>query len=542
MTKSDYKWSIRFAIIVMLITIIPYVIGYYRQGDQWVFTGFLYAVEEGNSYIANMLTGATGNWLFRTPYTIYPQTGILAYFPYIVLGKLASPSALHEQLVAIFHIYRFIAGCLLIVATYFFMSHFFVDKYYRKMSTALIILGGGLGWLLMLFTRDNLWSSVPLEFYSPERFGFLEIFSLPHLAAARAFMLIGFSLFLSQNSWRKPVYSGISFFLSSLFQPLTALSALIIIIVYEILRFLLIIWRCQSYNRNEIFKEIRNRLPDIILMGVISSPILIYTGLISIINPFMIGWNNQSVVLSPPPIQYVWAYLLVLPLAIIGIAATRKNQSPDWLLPISWVIVFIVLSYFPHNNQRRVPEGVWVGWIILAVEGLRYLNSRKSKFSKIGKFSLYLVYFSTLVLFVGSFLSVWNLVEPQYQTKVEINAFNYFWEERINGLGRPTVLASYQTSNILPVWAPVKVAIGLSPLSIGIEQLNPRIQNFFSGKMDFNQQRDFLRELNVSYIYWGPAEKELGNWKPDPRLGLRTVYDQDNIQIFRVDNITNTQK
>jgi hypothetical protein len=210
-------------------------------------------------------------------------------------------------------------------------------------------------------------------------------------------------------------------------------------------------------------------------------------------------------------------------------------------MPISWIVVFVILAYFPHNNQRRVPEGVWIAWIILAMEGLSYLQSHKPKFSKFANSSLYPVFFSTLVLFVGSFLSVWNLAEPQYQTKVEIKAFNYFWDARNDRVGRSIVLASYQTSNNLPVWAPVRVPIGLSPLSIGIEQLSPRIIKFFSGSMDFIQQRDLLQELNVSYIYWGPAEKELGNWQPDPRLGLSKVYDQDNIQIFRVDNIAIAQ-
>ena len=39
--------------------------------------GFIFAVEDGNSYIAKMLSGVQGAWLFRTPYTSMQQGGVL---------------------------------------------------------------------------------------------------------------------------------------------------------------------------------------------------------------------------------------------------------------------------------------------------------------------------------------------------------------------------------------------------------------------------------------------------------------------------------
>jgi len=81
----------------MGVTMLPYLLGYASQGDAWRFTGFVFGVEDGNSYIAKMLSGSAGAWLFRTPYTPEAQRGVLAFLPYILLGKLASPPGLHEQ-------------------------------------------------------------------------------------------------------------------------------------------------------------------------------------------------------------------------------------------------------------------------------------------------------------------------------------------------------------------------------------------------------------------------------------------------------------
>ena len=55
--------------------------GFWLQGSDWRFTGFFIGVEDGNSYIAKMLSGTAGNWIFRTPYTAYPQNGFLAFLP-----------------------------------------------------------------------------------------------------------------------------------------------------------------------------------------------------------------------------------------------------------------------------------------------------------------------------------------------------------------------------------------------------------------------------------------------------------------------------
>ena len=65
MTRSqsiidERRWVFIFAIIVIVLTSIPYLVGYARQGDDWIFTGFVFGVEDGNSYIAKMLGGGSG--------------------------------------------------------------------------------------------------------------------------------------------------------------------------------------------------------------------------------------------------------------------------------------------------------------------------------------------------------------------------------------------------------------------------------------------------------------------------------------------------
>ena len=77
---------------------------------------------------------------------------------------------------------------------YDLIALFVQDVSLRKMGTAVAVLGGGLGWLSLLGMRESL----PLEFYSPESFGFLALFGLPHLALGRGLMLKGVKGYLSR--------------------------------------------------------------------------------------------------------------------------------------------------------------------------------------------------------------------------------------------------------------------------------------------------------------------------------------------------------
>ncbi|HEY44629.1 MAG TPA: hypothetical protein G4O11_11670, partial [Anaerolineae bacterium] len=131
MTKRERSWCLIYSVVLATLTTIPYLLGYFTHGDRWQFTGFVFGVEDGNSYIAKMLLGSQGEWLFRTPYTSLPQSGVLAFLPYLLLGKFAAGKAIHEQMVALFHLFRVFATPVAVVATYKFISLFVTSSWWR---------------------------------------------------------------------------------------------------------------------------------------------------------------------------------------------------------------------------------------------------------------------------------------------------------------------------------------------------------------------------------------------------------------------------
>jgi hypothetical protein len=531
--KAQKGWLWGFIIFTILLTSLPYILGYSHQGSEWVFTGFVFGVEDGNSYIAKMLSGASGNWLFRTPYTNIAQNGFLAFLPYILLGKLAGGIELHAQLVALFHIFRAAGIIVFVLATYDFCKLFIQDEYWQRWAVALATFGGGLGWLTIFGLKTGGYEQLPLEFYSPESFGFLGVFGLPHLAFARALLLWGLAAFLSpsrENPLVQGLKAGIYWLILGFMQPLTIVSGWAVLgagIVFH--RIWLQFSPLIAEDRSAALAEWRRRIGVACGMLLISAPFVLYNFLAFVMDPFLKGWSQQNLIFSPPPVDYLLAYGLILPFAIAGAIKILRGRAWNWSIPLAWVVIFPLLAYFPYPLQRRLPEGVWVAWILLALAGLDLL---KRKWKKPAMAFIATGFLSTLLFYAGALWSVTVPAEPQYQPSSKIAAYQYLADEAEK---YSVVLGSYNTGNSLPAWAPVRVVIGHGPESVNLAALQPQVNGIFSTTTADSQRLTFLREQDVQYLFYGPDERALGDWNPESSSFLDGIYSQDGYTIYQID-------
>lgn len=531
-TRPLKRWLWGFALLTILVTSIPYLIGFAKAGSDWVFTGFVFGVEDGNSYIAKMLSGAAGDWLFCTPYTTQAQNGFLAFLPYILLGKLAGGGALHEQLVVLFHLFRVAGVILYVFATYDFCRIFLHEERWQRWAVALATFGGGLGWLSIFGLKTGGYEQLPLDFYSPETFGFLGVFGLPHLAVARALLLWGLAGFLTQPR-EKPflhgLKDGILWLALGFMQPLTVVCAWTVIGASLALSWIGL--RASRLDREMLREEMgrwRSRLWAGCGMVLISAPMVIYNFLSFSLDPFLKGWSQQNLILSPPAIDYVLAYGLIAPLAIRGAVRAWQHKEWHWALPIAWILIFPLLAYFPYPLQRRLPEGVWVAWIITGLFGLEGLGRKWQRPLTVILASSFL---STLLFFSGSIGSVMTPAEPLFQPKAQVAAYEYLAGEAAPFAG---VLSSYSTGNSLPAWAPLRVVIGHGPESVNLAELEPQVTAFFDSNVTDSQRVQFLKVQRVQYVFYGPAEKALGRVDLEKLASLRAIYAKDGYTIYQV--------
>jgi len=497
-----------------------------------------------------MLSGAAGDWLFRSPYTAYPQTGLLMFLPYLLLGKLAAPPGMHEQLVSLYHLYRIVAGMLAIFASYDFLAYFIWDVRLRRFGLALASLGGGLGWLLALLGRENWLGSLPLDFYSPEAFGFLGLFGLPHLALARALLLWALLAYLrlaanyaeshqpkashGAQTWLLALQLSCLWSLAGVFQPLTLVVIGVVIGVHQVGW---LAWRVfrRPHGQAVQWGEWRGLVGWLLAAGILPAIFVAYNLGITFFDPYARLWTAQNVIRSPHILHYLAAYGLLLPFAWVGgWRWLRKDARRGWLL-VGWVAIFPILAYAPLDLQRRLTEGVWLAWCALAVSAFeppseeavtvapRRLDWRFAP--------LWLAFLSTVFLLIGGMLAAINPAPPVFRPLEQTRIFEVLAEKARPG---QVVLGAFDDSNALPAWAALRVVVGHGPESVHQAELKPQIAAFYQPQTLDNQRLALLNRFEIAYVLWGPAERLLGDWRPSEANYLKLMEQHGDYALYQV--------
>jgi hypothetical protein len=525
MIVRERRWIWVYGFALACLCALPYVLAFSKEGSGWVFTGFVFGVEDGNSYIAKMLSGSYGAWLFQTPYTTMPQRGELVFLPYILLGKLAAQPELHLQLVVLFHLFKFLVTPFTVFAVYRFSSLYFGDLVWRRWVTILATIGGGLGWLLPLIGRSDLLGSLPLDFISPETFGFLAILGLPHLVLARGLLMMAVHAYLKDGlteaaSWR----SGLFLLGLTLIQSLSTLTAFAVICAHLLIVFLSALpKKTNEWQRTWLPAAMRSVLP--------SFPLILYYIFRFSTDPFLQAWTAQNQILSPHPIHYVLAYGLIFIPALIAIISKPWVEQALWLFPAAWVLALPFLAYFPHNLQRRLVEGGWIALLLFAARALQSWR-RQPGLSNAACYTIAAAtILSPMMLFAGSLQVATHPAQPAFLPIDQVRGFEWMAEMAPEG---SIVIAGYRTSNAIPAWAPLRVPVGHGPESVGLEDLKPQVEAIYGNALTDQERWTWLRRNEVDYLIYGEEERALGEWVPDREGYLNEVYRSGSMVIFEV--------
>jgi hypothetical protein len=278
-------------------------------------------------------------------------------------------------------------------------------------------------------------------------------------------------------------------------------------------------------------KHWKSQIFMVLIAGIIIAPLSIYNLYLLLTDQFVQDWTSQNLILSPHPIHYIMAIIVLLPVAIFGARQLMfENPWKGWFL-ITWMILLPIFAYAPINLQRRLPDGVWVALVTLAVYGMWRLP-----YVKLWKFSLvfvisFLIFPSTLFLFAGGISTAIHRELPVFRPASEIAAFSYLSNY---GKSNSVILSSYTTGNAAPAWGPFFVLIGHGPETINLPELSSKVSDFFNqDKCKFDCIK-FLGDHDVDYVIWGPEERKLGNGNPGRMQNSILVFTQGDYQVFRI--------
>lgn len=501
--------------LVLLWLTLPYFLAWGRQGEAWRFTGFLFGVEDGNSYIAKMQLGAAGQARFTTPYTLEPQAGYWLFGPYLTLGWLTGrwfpQEARHEVLVGSFHVLRIAAALFLAWALAGFLR-LWLPPQMQSWAWVVAYLGGGVGWLPWLWGQAIL----PFSWYSPEGFGFLMPLGLPHLALARGLEL----LWLTQ-AWRA-AREGIQtrgWWLPAVLGWVHGF-ALVFIAVWGTLLLTLSWWQARGREK-PLWRLPQTRFLGLSLLTAL--PWLVYFLYLQR-DPFIQAWTAQNRLPTPELPMLLLSYAPLLPWAIPGWQRLyQRQQGAAWLF-CGWLAAAVTLAYSPHPIQRRFLEGVWVALAVLA--GLGLAPRPRWRWFTAG-----LTLVGPLLFWGNLLVQAWTPGLPAFRPVDEVRVFRYLAAHA--RVGDP-VLAAYETGNALPAWAPVRVPLGLGPESVRFPYWEQTVGAFFQETLPPEHQLRWLRQWGFRWVFYGPAERQAGPWNPDESPFLRLHIRVGEYALYEV--------
>ncbi|HIE37959.1 MAG TPA: hypothetical protein EYH30_06135 [Anaerolineales bacterium] len=539
-SKREWRWVLAVGAIALALSTAPYLLGLVLQTDERLFGGFVYAVEDGYSYLAKMRQGAEGAWLFHIAYTPEPHPGTL-FFPFhLLLGKLAAllPGAdLTARMVWTYHGARLVFGMGLLLTLYRFLAAFTPDVVVRRLAFLLVTFGGGLGWLLVALGQPEWLDSLPLDFILPEGFTFLVLYGFPHIGLARTLLLGGILSLLKAwgigpkseaRNTRYALLAGLVWLAMGLTIPFYVLVAWA---VAGAMWFALLLRGVPKGDPGGSPLRPIQALWQTALAGLLSAPIVAYSLWIFTTYPVYVTWAAQNRILSPHPLHYLAAFGVPLLLAASIAPRVWREEGPGWAA-LAWTAVVPVLVYLPFNLQRRLVEGAQVPLGLLAARAALEIPKPKTQSrSRLVAAGLLVALLPTnLLLVAGNSLALLPRPAPVFRDAGEVAALDWLSEQAHPG---DVVLVAYGTGNYLPARVGARAFVGHGPETVHFAEKRALVAQFFTATTDDAWRQRLLAEYGVDWVFWGPAERALGGFAPPTAPYLRQVYRGGEYEVFQ---------
>ena len=517
------QFAIHNSLIVLAITSIPYVFGAALATEERVFGGFVYAVEDGYSYLAKMQMGAAGHWLFHLAYTPEPHQGGLFFLYYILLGKLSRLLGL--SMVTGLHLSRVVTVPFGLFCYYRFIAYWTPDRAVRKLGHLLFGFTAGLGWLWLALGRDMTLGAAPVDLWVPDALYFFSALTFPHLPLAQG-LLLWFVTdafdFLTTGRVRSGILAALVGLLVSLIHPYTL----------PIIGIILGLFLCvQVIRRRWRFWPAVGKLA---LVMAPSAPYLVYSLVVFWTNPALRSWREQSQTVSPWPRYYALGMGLILVWAAVGVARRRTLPGRHVGFLITWAVAVPILLYVPSSIQRRFLDTYQAPLTVLGAWGMHSVLSRLRRplaRHVLLAFSVGIMMLTNVFLVIGAVALLQGQSEPIFRPATEQRAADWL-AQRAQG---QVVLSDYMTGNYLPTRGAVRVFLGHGPETMHSSEKRELVEQFYDSETDDVWRRNLITTYDVRWVWWGPWERALGTFDPHEATYLRRAYDAGGYAVFEVE-------
>jgi hypothetical protein len=499
-----------------------------------------------NFYLSRIREGQEGRFLVVEKYYNQPHQGSLFQISYLLMGKIGGLFSLSPPVV--YHAARLILGFILL---------FLIGRYVMKLFSG--------WWPIVVYLFAITAGSWPILVKIPHFWRFAtymgwwsasdslqRITFLPHVILGQIFILLFIWRFSDNDDQllkflRLLIWGMVGFVAGIIFPP----TLIVVYTVFGVMSFLEILFE------GSLAMRFRLRVTARIIFILLSSLSFVYLQLIFKVKP----WNVLALFdvkhrTLLPYMDYALSLGPMLPLGILGLIIALFRKEKKLTSVVSWVlsigILFFIFEYIPQQSPLRfteaainIPLGILAAYLLLQFWklGERYRQRGVKVITVITVIVVISLGLGVMVSMVG-----W-LTDQAYSKRTgswtvptgtqliyplkDFMAAIYFLRDQTKK--EAVVLTSETAGNFIPAYSGNFVYLGHANTP-NEEEKRAVVQQFFAGKMTKDEAKEFLQKERISYIYFGPQEKEAGNIKD---LGsiyplISPVYSNNQVVIYKV--------
>lgn len=527
-------WGV--AIVVLLVTSLPYLYGYLSAPPEKQFMGLMLDVPDHGQYFS-WWRAFQSSWLVSNNLTPEPNKPVFFNLLWWALAQVSRWTGWGYA--PLFQVLRWVTGGSFLWAVYRLIAQFLSDARQRQVAFLLIASSSGLGWIwvLLKYTLTKGALLFPFDVYVAEGNTFLCALAYPHFTLALVFIALTFEFIWRGWKEERTLHMVVAGVLALL---LGWIHTYDLILIYGVMgAFALSVWLWQRAFPWRLLWG------GVIVCGLSCSG-AIYSVLLTTLDPL---WKQVLAQFSnagafTPSLPHL-VILFGLPLIVAAAAWIKlfkeKRWSPENLFVMSWFLAGAALNYIPTDFQIHMLNSWQIPIMILAAVGLiefaapavagwRWVNRARAQ-------RWVMIVFMLAVLPTNVYLWAWRFIDlarhdyPYYLYRDELAAMDWLSQ---NTRPDDLVLSSLMIGQYIPAQSGNRVFLAHWAQTAHFYDRQSDVARFFDTSTPDGERANILAAFRVDYVWRGPAERQLGSYEPASSPWLTLAFSTPRVSVYRV--------